>query len=75
MKSMYSQSLDIDILPKEVRGQLIDYYTFLVNKYGNVKSKTPITPTFSKADIDDLGEISLTIEPLEFQKKMRDEWE
>jgi len=69
---MYSPVIDIEVLPQEIRNQLIDYYTFLVDKYGNQPKKSSVKPTFSESDIQELGEITLTEDPMSFQKKMRD---
>ncbi|MBI4653440.1 MAG: hypothetical protein HY752_00335 [Nitrospirae bacterium] len=38
------KEIDIDILPKEVKKELIDFYEYLLTKYGkkNLKLKSPI---------------------------------
>lgn len=63
--------IDLDVLPPNVREQLVDYYQYLIQRHNlNIDKEF----TFSEKEIEELDEITLEIDPLIFQKRIRDEW-
>ncbi|WP_456371154.1 DUF2281 domain-containing protein [Thermodesulfatator atlanticus] len=63
--------IDLELLPEEARKELLDFYEFLVEKYGIVKkerrSKAEIISKFA-------GILKLSVDPLEYQRSVREEW-
>jgi len=67
------EKIDLELLPEEARKKLLDFYEFLLNKYSinkkGCKSKRKRLSTFA-------GILKkVTIEPLEYQKELRSEWD
>ncbi len=66
------EKIDLELLPEEARKELIDFYESLVEKYGIIKqekqSKIEALSRFA-------GILKLPIDPLKYQKTMRDEWD
>ncbi|ACN99303.1 conserved hypothetical protein [Sulfurihydrogenibium azorense Az-Fu1] len=68
--SIDSKELRLDVLPEEGKKELLDFYEFLLQKYGiSVRRE-------SKKNIKEfIGIIKLSKEPLRYQEEMRKEWE
>ncbi|WP_457640385.1 DUF2281 domain-containing protein [Persephonella sp.] len=66
---MISEDLKIDVLPEESRKELMDFYEFLLNKYGISVSK-------KKKNLSKFAGVlkELPIKPEEYQRKIRKEW-
>jgi hypothetical protein len=66
------EGIDLSLLPEEGKKELINFYKFLLKKYEITKKEESLK----------LKEISkfagslenLSIDPLEFQKSLREEW-
>ena len=67
---MISKELKIDVLPDEGKKELMDFYEFLLKKYG-------ISTPKKKKNLSEFAGIleKLPIEPEEYQKTIREEWD
>ncbi|WP_457625251.1 DUF2281 domain-containing protein [Persephonella sp.] len=67
---MIDKDLKIDILPEEGRKELMDFYEFLLKKYGISVSK-------KKKNLSKFTGVlkKLSIKPEEYQRKTREEWD
>ena len=67
------ERIDLELLPEEARRKLVDFYEFLLNKYSiNRKECESEHKKLSKF----AGILKkVTIEPLEYQKELRSEWD
>jgi len=63
--------LNIDSLPENAKKELLDFYEFLIKKYGKSNNKQNRKPLSKFAGILD----NLPIDPLEYQNRIRKEWE
>ena len=67
---MINEELKIDILPEEGKKELMDFYEFLLKKYGISISK-------KKKNLSEFAGIleKLPIKPEEYQNVIRKEWD
>lgn len=67
---MKTKEINIDILPEEAKKELLNYYDYLIKKYGIFKRQ-------KKENIAKFAGIlkNLKENPLEYQKKIRSEWD
>jgi len=67
------EKIDLFLLPEEGRKELINFYEFLLKKYGITKKETPL----KENEISKFAGMleNLPIDPLQFQKSLREEWD